>query len=174
MKKPNVLVLEGGSSNEREISFRSAEAVVVGLKKSDFTVTRFDTKSGFGGILSKETEVVFPILHGAAGEDGSVQRFLEDHNLSFLGSSSESSKLCFDKSAFKKLMKQSGILTPNWEIANINYLDNSELVDNPFVLKPISGGSSIDTYIVRHAEDMKNIPKDIFDSYPEMLLEKLI
>ena len=170
-----VLVLKGGTSNEREISLLSASSVAKSLKENGCEVVEYDTEKGFEGLLDVSADLVFPILHGSEGEDGSIQKFLEEHNLKYLGSDSVASTTCFDKAGFKKLLKKSGILTPEWEVVRADFLDNSDLIDNPYVLKPISGGSSIDTCIVRTGYDSRLIPsKELFSRYPSMLLEKLI
>ncbi len=165
-----VLVLGGGTSNEREISLRSGNFVLQSLKKAGFEANRYDTKKGLEGILKSRNDIIFPMLHGTEGEDGVIQ----ENQIKYLGSDSLSSKLCFDKITFKKLMTESGILTPECEEVHDGFLEDSDMIDNPFVLKPISGGSSIDTFIIRQGDDVDLIPEEIFKKYHTMLLEELI
>jgi D-alanine-D-alanine ligase len=89
-----------------------------------------------------------------------------------LGADSKVSKLCFDKEEFKKLLDKLSILSPRYEIVNPDSLASSDLLKKPYVLKPIDGGSSIDTLIIRDLS--QKIDMSIFDRHPNMLLEELI
>ena len=113
-------------------------------------------------------------MHGENCEDGVIQTELEKLGFKYLGADSKVSKLCFDKVIFKEAANKLGILLPKDEIVDKKTFFNSKLIKSPFVLKPIDGGSSIDTFIVR---DISKIPKDItnaLNKHSKMLLEELI
>ncbi len=171
-----VLVLKGGNSPERPISLRSAESVVRALKSLGHEVFEYDTKNGFQAIVryKEKVDVVLPILHGKDGEDGAVQAELESLKLPFLGAGSRVSRLCFDKVAFKKIISELGVLTPKWELVTKETINQSPLLKGPYVLKPVGGGSSIDTVIVRDPENYKLDIEDVFSRHSAMLLEELI
>jgi D-alanine-D-alanine ligase len=172
-----VLVLAGGSSSEREVSLRSGANVATGLAELNYEAVMADpAESGFD--LVKEAEgfdVVFLALHGAGGEDGSLQKILEDHDIPFVGSGSAASALAFDKAVYKKRLEQEDILMAKGEVVDREALKRSPLTEYPFVLKPIEGGSSIDTHIIHELNDgHKKAITETFGRYDEMLLEELI
>jgi len=170
-----VLVLLGGSSNEREVSLRSGKAVMEALQGAGHEVVEYDPQQGFQGLAQfvGRVDCVFPILHGKGGEDGQIQTELEKLNFKYLGADSRVSKICFNKELFKKELDKLNVLTPEREIVTKNSVVNSPLIKNPYVLKPIDGGSSVDTFVVRDLSS-QSYDKRVFDHYQLMLLEKLI
>ena len=174
MLSMNVLVLLGGNSPERDVSIRSGKGVAAALQSAGHTVIEYDPTDDYLSLGSYKDKVdcVFPILHGISGEDGSVQTLLEEHGFKYLGSDIESSKLCFNKALFKQELEKIGIDTPKWQIVNSDSIKDAP-TNKPFVLKPISNGSAIDTYIIRNPEQ-QTFPMDVFNRYDEMLFEELI
>lgn len=173
----DVLVLAGGSSPEREVSLRSGAAVATALRTDGHTVTSADPAEGLEQLLPqlKSVDVVFPALHGEGGEDGVLQKFLEDHGIAFVGSGSEASALCYDKDRYTKLLEQHNLLVPKTILVSSAEFAVSELITQPFALKPNDGGSSIDTFIVRdvaHKDD--TAIAQAFSVHGKMLLQELI
>lgn len=173
----HVLILTGGTSNERDVSLKSANNIEQALVAAGYTTSlqdiadsTFDLQASLGGV-----DVVFPILHGEGGEDGQIQAKLEKKGVPFLGTNSEPSAIAFDKVAFKELLAEHGVLTPNWQIVDRQILRESGLLHNPYVIKPIRGGSSIDTFIV-HNPSRQNLDHfdKAFEKYDKLLLEELI
>ena len=170
-----VLILTGGPSNEREISLKSAKNTEAALAKVGYATTTIDIADEFN--LKDELQkidVVLPIIHGAGGEDGEIQTELEKHGAKFLGTGSKASAIAFDKIAFKERMAEHGILTPNWQIVNQDTFATSGLKHKPYVLKPIKGGSSIDTFIIHNPGHQITNFDAAFKKYGELLLEELI
>lgn len=173
----NVIVLAGGDSDEREISLLSGGAVSEALQTAGHTVSIVDPSKGLDEQLSilKAAEVVFPALHGSGGEDGVVQKFLEDHHIPFVGSSSQASELCFDKAKYTSLLSEHGIKVPNTELVDRSGFQNSEISKKPYALKPNDGGSSIDTFIVRDVGSVDSSAiNDAFARHGQLLLQELI
>jgi D-alanine-D-alanine ligase len=170
-----VLVLLGGSSNEREVSLRSGAAVAEALESQGHEVSKYDPADGYESLEAYKDKVrcVLPILHGKGGEDGEVQQELERIGMKYLGADVKRSKLCSDKAEFKKAIAKLGITTPKWQVISRNSLKNSALSHQPHVLKAIDGGSTIDTFIAREPENPP-YKLDVFERYPTMLLEDLI
>lgn len=168
-----ILVLLGGKSNEREVSFRSGENISSALRAAGFDVYDYDPTQGYDGLKNYVgvVDCVFPILHGAGGEDGEIQHELEKLGFKYLGSDSEVSAACFNKARFKELLNKLSILTPGWEVVDKESFGLSDISKNKYVLKPIGGGSTLDTFIVR---DGSPIDLEVFDKYGQMLLEELI
>ncbi len=113
-----VAVLYGGRSGEHEISLRSAEAVIAGLDPARYAVSRlFITPEGRWQprpILPEpganpEFDVVFPVLHGTFGEDGTVQGLLELAGLPYVGAGVLASAAAMDKEVTKRLLAGAGL-----------------------------------------------------------------
>jgi D-alanine-D-alanine ligase len=173
-----VLVLQGGDSSEREVSLRSAANVVRQLETLGYPVTVADPASEDFDLakLTADCDVVLPILHGAGGEDGVLQRQLETLGVPFLGAGSAACELTFDKAAYRKFITGQGIWMAEGEIVNREQFQASRLRQAPYVLKPIDGGSSVDTVILHElaAEPSPAYFDDLFARYGTMLLEELI
>lgn len=111
-----VAVLAGGRSSEHEVSISSARAVREGLRAAGHEVLwveiardgtwRHDGQplsvTPASGLLA--ADVVFPVLHGPFGEDGTVQGFLETIDVPYVGAGVAASAVCLDKVLFKEVM----------------------------------------------------------------------
>lgn len=174
-----VIVLAGGTSDEREVSLRSGAAVARALREAanEFEVTMLDPADGLEKLLPqlKQADAVLPILHGFGGEDGTLQKFLEDHNIKYAGSDRWASALCFNKAHYTELLAKHHVLVPATEVVTREQFGKSRLAKNPFVLKPNDGGSSIDTFIVRDPGSTNHgAIKRAFQRHPKMLLQELV
>jgi len=172
-----ILVLLGGNSPERDVSLRSADAVVKALRQNGHIVTTFDTKDDLevNSSILHDIDVVFSVLHGINGEDGVMQKILESHGCTFVGTNSTSSALCFNKSVYKQLMQKNNVPTPKGDLVDKESFWHNPLLKNSFVLKPFDGGSSIDTLIVRNPDDLNRADiASVFERHKLMLLEQLI
>ncbi len=170
-----VCVLAGGISNERDVSLRSGAAVVDALKKAGHSVSVVDPKEtdDIEQIASK-CDVVLLALHGKGGEDGSIQEQLEKLQKPFVGSSSSASRLCFDKAAYKQFLLEHDIPVVRGRTVTRDNINDPEF-SSPYVLKPIRGGSSLDTQIVRKPDQAtRQTSNDLLQKYPQMLLEPLV
>jgi D-alanine-D-alanine ligase len=171
-----VLVLLGGDSPERDVSLRSGKAIADALRYSGIDVIEFDPFDGTDKLIKlvEEVDLVFPILHGKNGEDGSIQKILESVNARYLGSDSNVSKVCFDKDETHKILESEGILMPKYCIVSAQDITHT-IFDKPFVLKPKDGGSSLDTLIARTINDESRRKSEILLSkYESMIAEELI
>ena len=83
------------------------------------------------------------------------------------------SELCFDKVAFKLAVEKIDINVPPGEVVDSETIASSEFINTPFVLKPINGGSSLDTYVVRNPQE-SYFDQTVFERHENMLIEKLI
>lgn len=106
----NVAVIAGGESAEAEVSRSSAAEVVQALRQRHTTVTLLELDQGLADALADaEPEVVFPVLHGPPGEDGTLQGFLETLGYPYVGSDVHGSALGMDKHASKALFRAAGL-----------------------------------------------------------------
>jgi len=172
-----ILVLQGGRGNEREVSLRSAGQVAGALQSLGHSVFFGDPAEADFDLdkLTQSSDVVI-MIHGVDGEDGVFQRQLEAMEQPFLGSGSAACELTYDKSRYRKFMATQDVGMAHGEVVSRQAFDQSKLRQVPYVLKPIKGGSSVDTVIVH---DLANEPKSayfdsLFAKYGQMLLEQLI
>lgn len=171
-----ILVLGGGISPEKEVSLRSAGNVQTALKDAGFEVLTYDPTNGTKRLLelAKSVDLVFPILHGIGGEDGTLQKLFEENHIKFLGSDSLSCQDTLDKSKFYEICQKNNIKVPKTEAVDKNSFLKSPLSKKPFVLKPISGGSAVDTFIERVVPEDFSIFDEAFEKYGKMILQELI
>jgi D-alanine-D-alanine ligase len=164
-------VLGGGRSSEHDVSLRSASAVLNGLEAGghetlpvviarDGRWTAGDPRDGDAagepvavvpgeGLLG--AEVVFPVLHGPFGEDGTIQGLLDCAGVPYVGAGVLASALCLDKAAFKRMMGEAGlpqvrhesISQAEWNVARSAALERAATVGFPCFTKPSHLGSSV-------------------------------
>jgi D-alanine-D-alanine ligase len=171
-----IIVLGGGDSPEREVSLRSAKAVAEAAKTAGFGVEQVDPAYDltFLGNVDKNI-LVFPILHGAGGEDGVLQKELENTGLAFLGSGSQSSERCIDKIQTRKDLLAGGLPMADGALVTEQNYPSHRLAAQPHVLKVVHGGSSIGTLIVRDPTvNHQTEVAGIFGMGDGVLIEKLI
>lgn len=171
-----VLLLAGGSSNEWEVSLKSGDNVEKALLDTGCRVLRADPADPSFNLsaYSKLVNVAFIALHGAGGEDGVIQHKLGQAKIPYKTSGIKASQLCWDKWTYKKLLNKHDITTPLGIIVSKKDISNPRF-KKPYVLKPIEGGSSIDTVIARSpTKDDLSLATEYLAKYKEMLLEELI
>jgi len=151
-----VAVLSGGRSSEHDVSLRSGAAVARGLREAgheavEVTIGRDGSWHAAGasielvpggGLLG--AEAVFPALHGAFGEDGSIQGLLEQLDVPYVGSDVLSSAICMDKLTLKRLFAAHGV--PQVEFTAVEGNDwwgRCEAMGLPLWVKPSRMGSSV-------------------------------
>jgi D-alanine-D-alanine ligase len=171
-----ILVLGGGTSNERSVSLKSAKAVIGVLMDLGHEVNFVDPADGESGVIAAvdHCDVVFPLLHGIGGENGEIQALLDHLGKPYLGSGVTASQRAFDKVTLKELLIENALPTAPYQVVSAQTLNHSHLITRPFVLKPILGGSSIDIAIERHLPDTIPSFRRLFEHHHEMLLEELI
>ncbi|MEC7907839.1 MAG: D-alanine--D-alanine ligase, partial [Verrucomicrobiota bacterium] len=107
-----VTVLMGGVSSEREVSISSGKAVSKALKIAGYDIDEIViTNESFNAKIIN-SDITFIALHGRFGEDGKIQKILEDNNIIFTGSSSSSCRLSFNKFISRELLSKNNIKIP--------------------------------------------------------------
>src|SRR3989338_2546168 len=141
-------------------AYRISTAQLYSNTPSDFDFKLHETATPLSGRAFvqalKKTDIVFPAMHGAYGEDGGIQRFLEKNGLPFVGSSAEACKGAFDKFDANRLLGQNGFFTLPSALLKIYGTDHANIIRSFFgknhieraVVKPASGGSSIGVFSV--------------------------
>ncbi|MFM6854283.1 MAG: D-alanine--D-alanine ligase [Sphingopyxis sp.] len=146
----HVAVLMGGWSNERPVSLMSGAGVADALESRGHRVTRIDMGRDLPQILAAaQPDVVFNALHGAPGEDGSVQGMLDLMGLKYTHSGMVTSVIAIDKELTKQRLVPHGIPMPAGRIVPSHSIFTADPLPRPYVLKPVNEGSSVGVAIVR-------------------------
>ncbi|MDR0932766.1 MAG: D-alanine--D-alanine ligase [Victivallales bacterium] len=172
---PQVHVLCGGVSSEREISLKSGCAVYNALRNAGFSVSLSDLKEcDFDDPEMYAVDVIYPVLHGGFGEDGRLQKILENEDLKFVGSGSLSCALTMDKIASKRLMDRFGLPTAKWGIVSTQNRQLPENLNYPVILKAPMEGSTIGIVKVESAAEWDDALNEELKLSPEILVEEYI
>ena len=111
--KLKIVVLAGGISHERDISLKSGRRVADALiEKGAQVVMREPDHELLANLKKDKPDVIWPVLHGASGEDGALRDILSLTGIPFVGATGPSAKLAWDKSVAKTLVERDGIQTP--------------------------------------------------------------
>lgn len=170
-------VLAGGLSNEREISLKSGSAVHKALLGEGCDVILLDARDDIHDIIKKnKIDVAFIALHGRFGEDGAVQKILEDENLPYTGSGVDASALALDKAASKARFERRGIPTPGYGVFEKDKLriEDAHKLGFPMVVKPQMEGSSIGLSIVAAENYLEEAVARAFRYGTKIILEEYI
>jgi D-alanine-D-alanine ligase len=201
MARVRVAVIMGGRSSEHDISVASARSVVDALDPERYDVHAIEigqdgrwhlepvaeegrTGEGGGALpVPADTssspfegvDVVFPVLHGPFGEDGTVQGFLELAEVAYVGAGVTASALCMDKDLFKAVMRDKGVPV----VDSITILDrHRDRAENPFgfpvVVKPARLGSSVGISIVKEPEQLGPAIDLALEHDEKILLEEFV
>jgi D-alanine-D-alanine ligase len=146
----HVAVLMGGLSAEREVSLRSGEACAKALEDQGFRVTRVDVAHDVADVLGKlKPDVAFNALHGRFGEDGVMQGVLEMLRIPYTHSGVLASSLAMKKDVAKVVMAAAGVPVPKGRVLRRQEAAKAHALEPPYVLKPVSEGSSFGVFIVK-------------------------
>jgi D-alanine-D-alanine ligase len=160
MAKKHVAVLMGGVSSERPVSLSSGKACADALEAEGYTVTRVDVGHDVGAVLSElRPDVAFNALHGPFGEDGTIQGVLEYLQIPYTHSGVLASALAMNKNLAKKIAKAAAIPVAESRVMNRFAIGSKHPLKPPYVVKPVSEGSSFGVVIVK--EDQPNPPQRI-------------
>jgi D-alanine-D-alanine ligase len=152
--KTRVAVVYGGRSGEHEVSLVSAESVIASMDTERYEVLRYligkDGRWNPGPILPEpgahDIDVVFPVLHGTFGEDGTVQGLLELADLPYVGANVLASALSMDKDVMKRVCRDRGLPVVEYVVLGRDELDAEAVASQlpfPIFVKPANLGSSV-------------------------------
>ncbi len=167
MPRLRVAVIYGGRSGEHEVSLNSAEAVIAAMDASRYQVERIlITKEGHWQprAISPQPganpgiDVVFPMLHGTFGEDGTVQGLLELAGLPYVGAGVLASAASMDKDVQKRLCRERGIPVVDFITVTRGRFKPEDVCGRfayPVFVKPANLGSSVGVSKARNCEELK-------------------
>jgi D-alanine-D-alanine ligase len=180
-----VAVLKGGRSLERQVSLRSGARVEDALERLGHDVVPVDAGLDLIRRLTESRpDVVFVVLHGRGGEDGTVQELLEILGLPYTGSGVLACTRAIDKVLTKHLLTAAGIPTPDFFAFNetafkeLGAADALPAIEDrlrfPIVVKPAAGGSALGIKFARSAEDVPQALVAAFSYDERVLLERYV
>ncbi len=204
--KVQVGILFGGRSVEHEVSLQSAKNIVQALDKNKYEVIliyidkkgiwylqeSFSTNEnsavsiipGQNCIVSegvaRAVDVIFPVLHGTNGEDGSVQGLLQSMNIPWVGTGVLGSAVGMDKDVAKRLLKEAGIPVAPFvtfkekDKDSISFKTLEKEHGLPFFVKPANLGSSVGVHKVKTKEDLQSAIEDVFAYDNKIMFETFI
>lgn len=187
------VVLSGGRSSEHEVSLDSGAAVRAGLRQGghevlDVRVERDGSWWHEGGELMLrpgrgllDAEVVFPVLHGPFGEDGTVQGLLECLDVPYVGAGVLASAACMDKVVFKELMAAAGVPQVAYRAVREQrrrsrpeaVLHELAALGLPVFVKPARLGSSVGIVKVSDEQELPGALEQAFAHDPLVIVEAM-
>ncbi len=182
---PHIAVLSGGLSLEREISLRSGSRVADALADRGYPVVNLDVDAELVRNLADGVyELAFLALHGAVGEDGTIQSILELLDLPYTGSDVLASALAWDKPIAKGIYRRAGIPTPDHVSLSAQAFRDvgvsaaiSRIADElgfPLVVKPATGGSALGVARVERVETLPGAIVGSFSYAEAVLIERYV
>ena len=170
------VVLAGGPSCERDISLLSGKAVLEALAAKGYSVTMMDPAGDFLGRLKAERpDIAFLALHGTFGEDGTIQRLLEEAGIPYTGSGPAASEDAFDKARTQEILHAAGIRIPRFIVLRSGReISVAERWEPPFVVKPTKAGSSVGVSLVFDRADGARACEEAFRYSDSILVEQYI
>ena len=175
-RKIKVGVVRGGTSAERRISLRSGRAVTKALRRLGVPVVPIDpADTEVFRRKVRDADVLFIALHGNGGEDGVLQKKLENIGIPFTGSGSRACRQSFNKLVSKKYFEKLGVPTPAYiVVSGKDWRKKTAAFPVPFFVKPLDGGSSQGVFLV---EDFRKSAEKIRRSvarFGRLLIEQKI
>jgi D-alanine-D-alanine ligase len=154
MAAQHVAVLMGGWSAEREISLRSGKACADAAERAGFRVTRVDVDRDVASVLKQlKPDAALNLLHGSPGEDGTIQGLLEIMGIPYSHSGVLASALAMQKDRAKEVMAAQGVPVPEGVVVSRLEAAKNHVLPRPYVIKPVSEGSSVGVFIVTEAHE---------------------
>ena len=166
-----VTVLAGGPSAEREVSLASGGAIAAALAEKGHDVELADIGPSDLSALEIPADVIFPALHGTFGEDGTLQRIMEQRGLCFIGSGSDASAAAMDKVQTKRIALQRGVTTPDFQVIESTH---DQMLPPPVVIKPVAEGSSVMTGVARDPAAARSAADAVIARYGRVLVERFV
>lgn len=181
----HVLVLSGGLSHERDVSIRSGRRVAQVLRSAGFEVTVGDVDTNFLPFVQQtHPDVIWPLLHGSTGEDGSLMDLLSLTGVPFIGSEATGARVSWSKPIAKAIVARGGGSTPRLTtftqalFRDVGAPGILELVSShfsfPLVVKPASGGSALGVSIVEAPDQLPHAMVSAFAYDDVVMVEEYV
>jgi len=160
------LLLDDGKLEHKEQSY------------TELLFTKNEKSSGEKGVFNKKVDVVFPILHGPFGEDGTIQGLLKILDIAFVGPGVLGSAINMDKDVSKRLLKEAGLPTSKFLVfqknqeQDISFEKIERELKIPFFVKPANLGSSVGISKVKDKKDFIKAVEEAFRFDNKIIIEE--
>lgn len=177
-KNTKIAVIVGGPSSEAEISRRSGKNIFNALKNLGYInaeLVEVD-KNIAKTLRDKGIELVYNAMHGKFGEDGCIQGMLEVMGIPYTGCGVMASAVCMNKEFTKNVLKEANIPLIKSVLVrkDESYKDKIKGLSYPFMLKPVSEGSSLGMYKVNSPEEMDECFQKSLEYGQDVMVEEYI
>ncbi|MSP00270.1 MAG: D-alanine--D-alanine ligase [Acetobacteraceae bacterium] len=172
-----VAVLHGGISNEREVSLSSGRQVAAALREAGFDVDLIDVTDDLAALLTALTpkpDAVFNALHGRFGEDGAIQGVLDWLDIPYTHSGVRASAVAMNKESAKAIFAAAGLPVAIGAVIPVEDLAAADPIPLPYVIKPVSEGSSVGVSIVRAGDNRRAEVVQTWRYGPMAMVEEFI
>lgn len=180
-----VLILAGGISHERDVSLKSGRRVADALADAGCDVEIREPDSELiGHLIATRPDVVWSTLHGAVGEDGSLQDLLSLAQIRYVGTQAEGARLAWNKPTAKILLARHGVQTPSAiTLPSSSFKElNAESVlamvatelTYPLIVKPARSGSAQGVNQVNNAKEFSKAMIEAFAYGDEVMVERFV
>jgi D-alanine-D-alanine ligase len=165
-----IAVLMGGPGSERDVSLATGRGVSKALRSLGADVVDVDVRDE-DFQLPKDVDLAFLTIHGTFGEDGTLQKILEDRGVSYTGEGVEGSRSAFDKFLTKEKFRAHNVVTPDWEVIEVGQRPK---IPVPLVVKPPCQGSTVGVVIVKDESELDSAIKEAGKYDRKLLVEKFV
>jgi D-alanine-D-alanine ligase len=180
-----VLILAGGISHERDVSLKSGRRVADALAEAGVEVEiKEPDHELIGHLIATRPDVVWSTLHGAVGEDGSLQDLMQLAQIKFVGSTADAARLAWNKPVAKTIAERHGLQTPSsitlprstfreLNAESVLAMVGTEL-GFPLIVKPAKSGSAQGVTKVSSAQGFSKAMVDAFAYDDMVIVEKFV
>ncbi|HEY2568823.1 MAG TPA: D-alanine--D-alanine ligase [Candidatus Udaeobacter sp.] len=165
-----IAVLMGGPGSERDVSLATGHGVSKALRSLGAAVVDVDVRDDHFA-LPKDVDLAFITIHGTFGEDGQLQKILEDRGVAYTGDGVEESRTAFDKILSKEKFREHNITTPEWEVIEAGQRPKISI---PLVVKPARQGSTVGVVIVKNDSELDAALVEAGNYDRKLLIEKFV
>jgi len=165
-----IAVLMGGPGSERDVSLATGRGVSKALRSLGAEVVDIDVRDE-NFALPKAVDLAFITIHGTFGEDGQLQKILEERGVPYTGDGVETSGTAFDKILSKEKFREHNVATPEWEVIEVG---KRPTIAIPLVVKPARQGSTVGVVIVKNASELDSAMAEAGRYDGKLLIEKFV
>ncbi len=165
-----IAVLMGGPGSEREVSLATGRGVAKALQSLGTEVVEVDVQNEQFEVPA-DVDFAFLTIHGTFGEDGQVQKILEQRGIAYTGDGVKASATAFDKIRSKEKFREHGVTTPHWEVVKAGQRPTIPL---PIVVKAPRQGSTVGVVIVKDDRELDSAMTEAAKYDHELLIEKFV
>jgi len=160
----------GGPGSEREVSLATGRGVSKALRSLGAEIVDVDVRDE-KFVLPKDVDFAFITIHGTFGEDGELQKILEERGVPYTGDGVAASRAAFDKVLSKEKFREHNVVTPEWEVVEVG---RRPTISVPLVVKAPRQGSTVGVVIVKDASELDSAMAEAGKYDRTLLIEKFV